>query len=143
MLPDAAAALYRFDPGSDQLVLEAAAGRLADVVPTTVRLGAGVTGWVGVNRVAMANSDAALDLGDAALDVWPPLHLSVSAPIVQKNVLHGVLTVYSSFAFSEPDRFLVEVMAEELGPLLARSAQRQGLLTALADACEYPAAVGE
>jgi putative nucleotidyltransferase with HDIG domain len=100
VLPDAAAALYRFDPGSDQLVLEAAAGRLADVVPTTVRLGAGVTGWVGVNRVAMANSDAALDLGDAALDVWPPLHLSVSAPIVQKNVLHGVLTVYSSFAFT-------------------------------------------
>ena len=141
---DSAAALYRFDPGIDQLVLVEAAESLLGLIPGVRSLGHGVTGWVASTRTLMANSDAALDFGDATPETNPHVRMCVAVPIVHDGELAGVLTVYSPCAFTEPDRLIVEVMAEELGPLLARADDRHNGSSAptLAGAMR-PAAVGE
>lgn len=120
-LPDAATVIYRYDADSLVLALQAADARLKDIAPRVMALGAGVTGWVANTSAVISNTDAALDLGEAASTSRPPVRMCVSAPILHDKQLVGVLTAYSSFTFSEPDRLLVEVMAEELGPLLARA----------------------
>ncbi|MGE5814594.1 MAG: HD domain-containing phosphohydrolase [Acidobacteriota bacterium] len=115
-----ATAIYRFDVPADQLVLLDASESLMGLIPGVRNLGDGVTGWVGSARSVLANSDAALDL-DIASDPHAVLRMCVAAPLLHKGELVGVLTVYSSCAFNEPERLIIEVMAEELAPLLARA----------------------
>jgi putative nucleotidyltransferase with HDIG domain len=120
--PNVATAVYRFDPDSQHLVLVDGSESLMGVVLGLVPLGSGVTGWVGSNRTVMLNADASLDVGDASAEDHPTIRMCAAAPILHEGELAGVLSLYSSCAFSEADRLVLEVMAEELGPLLARAA---------------------
>lgn len=120
--PEGGAALYRFDAPSNRLVLVEGAESLLGIIPGVVSLGAGVTGWVASNRKVMANAESSLDVGEALAEDHPTIRMCASAPIVHDGELGGVLTIYASCAFSEADRLVIEVMAEELGPLLARAA---------------------
>jgi HD-GYP domain-containing protein (c-di-GMP phosphodiesterase class II)/uncharacterized membrane protein len=117
-MPGCFGVLYRYEPATDELISDhvpTGSGRW----PARVRLGGGITGWVGANRRTMANSDASLDLGEDARTHRPPLQVCLSAPIVQQGALVGVLTIYSSGAlFNEVQRMHVDRLAHALaGPL--------------------------
>jgi hypothetical protein len=123
--PAAAAALYRFDPGSNELVLVEAAESLRGVLRGVVSLGTGVTGWVASNRAMMANSDAALDFDEGSSEGNPFVRMCAAAPVIADGELAGVLSVYSASAFNEADRLVLEVIAEELRPLLQPAGARR------------------
>lgn len=136
-----ATALYTFDVSTHQLVLVDASESLMGLIPGVRSLGDGVTGWVASEKRLLANSDAALDI---ASDAHPLFRMCMAAPLLQAGDLVGVLTVYSACAFNEPERLIVEVMAEEVGPLLARAiAGDNGAPAPRAASAEWPAAVGE
>jgi GAF domain-containing protein len=118
IVQDALVAFYEYDSQIDQLVRVAADGPAAGVALQRIWPGQGVSGWVAANRRPMANSDAALDLGDDAARANPPLRFCVSVPIVHDNELLAVLTVYAPNAFSESDQGLIEMLADELAPVL-------------------------
>jgi putative nucleotidyltransferase with HDIG domain len=137
-----AAALYRFDVPTDRLVLLDASESLMGLIPGVRNLGEGVTGWVASTRSVLANSDASLDIG-ASCDVHQQLRMCVAVPVLQKEHLVGVLAVYSSCAFNEPERLIIEVMAEELAPLLARAIAGDNGVPAPNATSDWPVAVGE
>ncbi len=122
--PESVAVLFRFDARRHVLAVAGLHRTLDGRIPDQVAVGEGVSGWVAANRRTMANADAALDLGDAAGVVRPPLRSCVSAPLLHDGDLAGVLTVYSPYAFGELDRLIVEWLAEGLpGALNAEMVQ--------------------
>ena len=131
LLPDSVAALYQVDPTRHQLTVAGMHRAFDARVPDTMALGHGVSGWVAANRQTMVNTDAELDLGEIAGIVQPPLRLCISAPLVCGSAVEGVLTVYSPYAFSEPDRMLIEALADGL-PAALRSATESVQATARA-----------
>ena len=58
-------------------------------------LGDRLTGWVGVNRETILNSDPGLDLGSMAEAWHPRLRSCFATPLVWNDTLFGVLSVYS------------------------------------------------
>jgi GAF domain-containing protein len=87
----------------------------------SLQLGNGVSGWVAANRRAMTNADAALDLGDDASICTLPLRACTSVPVLHENELAGVWTLYSPYAFSEPQNELIQSVALTLGDALAHA----------------------
>jgi len=101
-VPVALAALYLYEESSDELVVGQAAGDGADDLKGyRLRLGHGVSGWVAATRRTMANSDAALDLGESVSEDNRRLKSCLSLPIALGDKLLGVLALYSS----EAERF--------------------------------------
>ncbi len=106
-VPVALAALYLYEESSDELVVTQAAGDGADDLKGyRLRLGHGVSGWVAATRRSIANSDAALDLGDTSQDNRR-LRSCLSLPISLGDKLLGVLALY----LSEAERFSDEHVA--------------------------------
>jgi putative methionine-R-sulfoxide reductase with GAF domain len=94
---DVTIAWYLVDERTERLVLADAAGAAAPQLRgTTIGIGDGVSGWVAAQRQAIVNSEAALDLGEAARTIAPPLESCLSVPLVTGNVLVGTLTLYSA-----------------------------------------------
>jgi GAF domain-containing protein len=85
-----------------------------------IGLGLRLTGWVGAHRATIANSEAALDLGNIASQLRPLPHLCLSTPIVDNDQLAGVLTLYSttSAPFTPTDIALFEMVARLVAPRL-------------------------
>jgi putative nucleotidyltransferase with HDIG domain len=81
-----------------------------------IPIGSGLSGWVAANRMAIANSDPALDLGDCLASLSPPLESALSTPLLSGGALVGVLTLYAATrdAFSEDDRLIVDVAARQI-----------------------------
>jgi putative methionine-R-sulfoxide reductase with GAF domain len=77
-----------------------------------IPLGQQLSGWVAVNRQTIMNSDAVLDLGDIARAAG--LRVSLSTPLISKDHILGVLTLYSTAAdgFTETDRGAIEAFAQ-------------------------------
>ena len=118
-VPDSVAALFRFEPLTNEIVVAGLDKTFDGRIPTAIGLGRGVSGWVAANRESIVNADAELDLGDIAALVRPPLRMCISAPVVTgAGDLAGVLTVYSPYALSETNRILVEYIAEGLAHAL-------------------------
>jgi GAF domain-containing protein len=117
-MPDCVPVLFRFDTKTHRLITAGMPHGLDARVPHSIDIGHGVTGWVAANRQVMANTDAELDLGGLGGAARPPLRLCVSAPVQSGDTLAGVLTIYSPYAFSEPDRMLIEEVAANLPAVL-------------------------
>jgi GAF domain-containing protein len=78
-----------------------------------IPLGQRLSGWVAVNGQTIMNSDAALDLGDTARTVG--LRVCLSTPLISKDHILGVLTLYSTAAegFTDTDRSAIELFARQ------------------------------
>ena len=96
LVPRGLVAFYLKDPAADELRLAHASGPGASALADLrIGMGLGLTGWVGAHVLPIANSDPALDLGDAAQAADPPLQSTLSVPLVADRTLVGVLSVYS------------------------------------------------
>jgi putative nucleotidyltransferase with HDIG domain len=124
-LPGMTIVVYQYDPQLDGLFARAAAGVHGEAVEgLTIGLGLRLTGWVGAHRTTIANSEAALDLGNIASQLRPLPHLCLSTPIVDDERLAGVLTLYSTTPapFTGTDVALVEMLARLMAPRLGTHA---------------------
>jgi putative nucleotidyltransferase with HDIG domain len=77
-----------------------------------IPLGQRLSGWVAVNRQTIMNSDAVLDLGDVARAAG--LRVCLSTPLISKDQILGVLTLYSAAidGFTEADRSSIEAFVK-------------------------------
>jgi diguanylate cyclase (GGDEF)-like protein len=87
-------------------------------------LGQRLSGWVAANRKTIANSDAALDLGDSLRD-GVRLRSCLSTPLISDGELVGVVAVYSAVAeaFSEDHRKILETVARKISNTFKRAAE--------------------
>jgi putative nucleotidyltransferase with HDIG domain len=121
LMPADICALYLHDPESDTLGAASVSGAHADaIVGTTMQVGQRLSGWVAANRQTIANSEAALDLGNLAMRLDPPPLRCLSTAICSDGELLGVLTLYSTRRqpFTEAHVPMVEAVAIGLGNLL-------------------------
>jgi putative nucleotidyltransferase with HDIG domain len=126
--PGLTVVLYQYDQELDALYARAAGGVHASAMEgLTIGVGRRLTGWVGAHRTTIANSEAALDLGNMASQLQPIPQLCLSTPVVTQGRLAGVLTVYSTAAgpFTPSDVALIEMLASLLAPRMTREMSRR------------------
>ncbi len=118
--------LFLHEEGKGELVAHSGAGQGVDVaIGSRLRLGQGVSGWVGANRTASVNSDPVLDFGNAARSMHPRYRSSLSVPLINRGCLVGVLTLYSTKVEAYGDLDLQKMeriatpLAQGLTPFLA------------------------
>jgi putative nucleotidyltransferase with HDIG domain len=119
LFPVTIAALYAIDREHDEVVLQHAWGRGADaLVGRRLASGAGLSGWVAVNRQAIVNSEAGLDLAEQVAVTTPPVACCLSVPLMDGDTLVGVLSLYSS----TPDAFTAQHgrLSQLAAPVVAR-----------------------
>ena len=82
---------------------------------TTIQLGERLSGWVAATGQSVMNSDARLDLDEAARE-RSPLRSALAVPMISNGQAVGVLSAYASQpdAFSEPHRRLLQAAAVAL-----------------------------
>jgi len=124
LTPSSCCAYFRYVPDTDDLLCEyVSTDSFAPLLGLRVRPGERVTGWVAVNRQTISNSDATLDLGQAALVVTPHPRSAVSTPVIgSQGDLHGVLTAYSpvSDIFTHRHVYAFEQLANAFGEYLSK-----------------------
>jgi putative nucleotidyltransferase with HDIG domain len=105
--------LFLNDVATNELEVAYAFGDSSEFVRgLRIPLGQRLSGWVAVNRQTIMNSDAVLDLGDVAHAAG--LRVCLSTPLISKDHILGVLTLYSTAAdgFTDTDRSAIEVFAQ-------------------------------
>jgi putative nucleotidyltransferase with HDIG domain len=119
LIPTSLMVLYLVDEVRHELYAANAIGDHATLVSgLRIPLGHRLSGWIAANKHSIRNSDPLLDLGDAARDTVPRLRSSMGNPIVQKDTVVGVLTLYSA----QPDAF-TEDHERVLDAIARRSAE--------------------
>ena len=97
VVPDVSGAWFLPEPTQDRLVAVEAFGAVAPLLRgMSVGVGDRLTGWVAATRQAIANSPAALDLGERASLMQPPMSRCLSVPLAAGDRLMAVLTLYAS-----------------------------------------------
>ena len=128
LTPSSACAFFRYSPESDDLLCEFVSDeKFSALLGLRVRPGERVTGWVAANRQTISNSDAALDLGQAALVVEPRPRSAVSTPVItSQGDFQGVLTAYSPVAdvFTHRHVYAFEQLAGTFGEHLSKGRQK-------------------
>jgi putative nucleotidyltransferase with HDIG domain len=86
----------------------------------SIRGGERITGWAGANDRTISNSDASLDLGNAAQLFRPRLKSAMSTSLRARTGLIGAITVYSpkSEAFLDSHRYSLEHLAAPIAKQL-------------------------
>jgi putative nucleotidyltransferase with HDIG domain len=133
LVPMATYVFYIYDSSSDELRSIYATGEHSDHFNgLRVRRGERLTGWVAANRRTIVNSDPILDLGETVRVTKPRLRSCLSTPLVQGELLVGVLTLYSAQPnnFTEDHRRVVEVVARQAASVLRKPLPTESLLTA-------------
>jgi putative nucleotidyltransferase with HDIG domain len=117
--PFAEICLFGVEEGTDVLrVAYATPSISAAAASLRVRVGEGLAGWVAANRHTIANSDAALDLREAADGLG--LRVCTATPVFAFGGLVGVLCVFSAQRFSDSDVRAIGTLAQEIGIEAAR-----------------------
>jgi putative nucleotidyltransferase with HDIG domain len=111
----------------DRLVANEAFGPAAMLLRgTNVGVGERLTGWVAATRQMIVNSPAALDLGERASLVQPPMAQCLSVPLIAGERLVAVLTLYSpagdDTVHAQRGRVL-EVVAPHIAQALAATSE--------------------
>jgi putative nucleotidyltransferase with HDIG domain len=126
IIPTTTAVFYVYHELTDELVAAHGAGdnpsRFGGIrIPRGQRL----TGWVAANRQTILNSDPYLDLGEVARSVFPRLRSCLSTPLLDKDDLIGVLSVYSTKrnAFTDDHRRIVEAVARQVSQTVRHALQ--------------------
>lgn len=112
-LPASTFVLFLYDRSTDALVGVLAEGEeAADLQGARVPLGDRLSGWVGATRQSIINSDARLDLEEAAREA-SVLRSALAVPIESQGQLVGVLALYGPRpnAFDESHRRIAQVAA--------------------------------
>jgi diguanylate cyclase (GGDEF)-like protein/putative nucleotidyltransferase with HDIG domain len=120
LIPSSLCVFYVYDQRADELVAEHVVGDAAFVKGLRIPLGQRLSGWVAANRQTICNSDPALDFGHEARSNTAPLRSCLSTPLLSKDKLVGVLSLYSSesAAFNDDHRRIVEVISGQIGHTL-------------------------
>jgi diguanylate cyclase (GGDEF)-like protein len=86
-------------------------------------LGQRLSGWVAANRQTILNSDATLDLGEIAGSSLLSVRSCLSTPLVWKNELVGVLSLYSTevSGFNDDHARIIEIVASQISHTLYRA----------------------
>ena len=124
VVPASTIAFFVYDSTADELTVTHAAGEGAPhFAGLRIPRGQRLTGWVAANRQSIVNSDPALDLGEAARSLRPPLRSCLSTPLLVGDQLVGVLTVYSPLrdAFTEDHRRVLEVIGGQISQSFHRA----------------------
>jgi diguanylate cyclase (GGDEF)-like protein len=121
LVPCSLCVFYLFDSGADELVASHVSGEQAGLI-TGLRIPRGqrLSGWVGANRLTIRNSDPVLDFGESARCMTPRPRSCLSAPLLCKADLVGVLTLYSSNrdGFSPDHERVIEIISRQVAPVL-------------------------
>jgi putative methionine-R-sulfoxide reductase with GAF domain len=123
LIPSSLCVIYLYDATKDELEARYTAGHAAGLISgLRITLGQRLSGWVAANRQTILNSDAVLDLGDAARTAPLWLRTCISTPIIANEVLVGTLSLYSTEvnAFNDNHRRVIEVVAAQLAHTLPR-----------------------
>jgi putative nucleotidyltransferase with HDIG domain len=117
IVANASGAWFVVKESGDRLMVADAFGPCADRLRGyTIAMGQGLTGWVAANCQPIVNSDAALDLGNLAAHLDPPLKSCLSVPLHMGQKVYGVLTLYSpdAHAFDENQGRLIDMIAPHI-----------------------------
>jgi putative nucleotidyltransferase with HDIG domain len=120
-MPAVVSAIYNYDSDADILICAGAAGDQHHWMRNlAIARGDRISGWAAANETTIANSDATLDLGALTDRFSPPLRCAMSTPIIERNRLVGVLTVYANQvqAFGDDHKYLIERIAALLASRL-------------------------
>ena len=119
-IPSSLCVVYVYDQRADELVAEHVVGDAEFVKGLRIPMGQRLSGWVAANRQTICNSDPALDFGREARGNATQLRSSLCTPLVSKDQLVGVLSLYSSESnsFSDDHRRTIEVIGSQIGPTL-------------------------
>jgi len=126
LIPASLSVFYVNDRLTGELEARHAVGDGAQTVAgLRIPLGQRLSGWVGANRQTIANSDAILDLGDAARAHALALKCCLSTPLLSSDQLVGVLSLYSPEAngFTEDHRRIVEAVAPQIANAFERAVE--------------------
>jgi putative nucleotidyltransferase with HDIG domain len=121
---EATIAWYITDEHTQRLVMTEASGPAAhDLRDISIGIGEGLSGWVAANRQVIVNSEAALDLGERARSMTPPLASCLSVPLICGDNVIGTLTLYSPQrnAFGEDQSQLLELLAPHAAQAISRA----------------------
>jgi putative nucleotidyltransferase with HDIG domain len=137
MLPGTAIGLFVHDEERDVVVNAYAAGAHASIIRSLSSTpGDGIVGWVAAHRRAAINAEPALDLGQRATEMDPPLMSTLAAPLIHEGSMVAVVAIYatSKGAFTEDHARLLDVLAPRLAESIAMvrtaSATSQGPMQA-------------
>jgi GAF domain-containing protein len=121
-IPFSLAVLFTYDAVRDELIGEHVFGDVSYLVhDLRIARGDRLSGWVAANRQTIVNSDPALDLGEIARAISPPLRASLSVPLEVGTEVVGVLTLYTSLDdFTPRHQKIAEDASLALAPLVAQ-----------------------
>ena len=117
LIPATTSAFFLKSEERDELFCAYCSGENASYVSSLrIPIGQRLSGWVAANRQTILNSDASLDLGEAARAMKPQLRSSLSAPLIVDKKVIGVLTLYSTqtSAFNDEHGRLIEAIARQV-----------------------------
>jgi putative methionine-R-sulfoxide reductase with GAF domain len=129
LIPSTLCVFFFYDSGADELVAQFAAGEGSTAIKgMRIELGHRLSGWVAANRRTIVNSDPVLDLGELARCEATSLRSSLSSPLLAKDELVGVLTLYrrESEAFGDDERRALEAVAGPIATSLKRARDLEG-----------------
>lgn len=119
VVPSAEVCLFSPEEGTDALRAMYATPPISAVVAAlNIRVGEGLAGWVAANRHTIANSQAGLDLGEAATAMG--LKVCTATPVFAFGNLVGVLCVFAPERLSDDEVRCIGTLAQELGIDVAR-----------------------
>ena len=141
LVPFSLAVFYSYDARTNELEAKHVIGDGSSIIRgIRIPLGQRVTGWVAAHRHTIVNSDATLDLGDAARSHALGLRTCLSAPLIARDELVGALALYSTETngFADDHRRIVDIVANQIAHTVSRSFEldksvRRDSLTGLPD----------
>ena len=117
---------YIYDSAADELDARHVVGDdRAGILGLKIGLGQRLSGWVAANRLTIVNSDAVLDLGEAAQSQSPRLRTCLSTPLLLHDELIGVLSLYSAApdGFTDDHKRIIETVAHQVAYIFKDSAE--------------------
>jgi putative nucleotidyltransferase with HDIG domain len=124
IIPTTTTVFYIYDEDADELRAAHGSGdnpgRFSGI---RISRGQRLTGWVAANHQTIVNSDPYLDLGEVARSVAPRLRSCLSTPLLDKNQLVGVLSVYSTKkdAYTDDHRRIIEAISRQVSQAVQRA----------------------
>jgi putative nucleotidyltransferase with HDIG domain len=122
VVPCASMAIFLYDDTHDAVTVQYADGaHAASLRGRRLTLGSGVAGWSAANRRFVLNADPSMDLGAGVTTLSPPLHSSLTMPLVRDGSVVAVLSLYGSAAdaFTDDHARLLTLLAPSLATSIA------------------------
>ena len=126
LIPCSLSVFYLFEDKTDELVATYIAGEPVGIINgLRIRRGQRLSGWVAASRQTIRNSDPVLDFGESARSMSPRPRSCLSAALVDKSDLVGVLSLYSTNrdGFSLDHERVIEIVARQVAPVLRLAAE--------------------